>query len=286
MTSPRSLPFHRLSLAALVAGLVPLLAPGHAAHAAEPERGAGETAPPLRHREHDATPLRTLVPPPPRPTTELPPDPPGDTPPTEVPAEPAPATDESRDRDVLVATGRWITVPDAVLGLFYDTFQPLSQPGFGLAFETGAVDDRVWSLELGWAPLTPRPGNWLSRGAAPTTADYIESSLHMLSFDVTYRRQFQIGDVFRAMLGAGLGVAYLVGNVSADDVLPDCAEPVAACGHWPRATRRNLSLPTRVLPVLHLMAGLEIDLGDAMVFRLSAGLKNTTYLGASLGVRL
>ncbi len=187
MTFPPPSVFRRLQLAALLVGVVSAGAHARIARSADPEQ---EAPGPLRHREAEATPLRTSVPAPPRPLAEAPheatpPDP-------QSPESPTPSDDEDRDRDVLVASGRWITLPDAVLGLFYDTFQPLSQPGFGLAFETGAVDDRVWSLELGWAPLTPRPGNWLSRGAEPTTADYIESSLHMLSFDVTYRRQFEI----------------------------------------------------------------------------------------------
>jgi len=249
----------------------------HTAVAAAPDPSAGKNRPVLRYGIDDGTPLRTL---PPSPTPSVAPDP------YEEPAKPGIDTTLDRDRDLLIVHGRWLSAPAVALDLFYDDHQPLSQPSLGIAWETGPTDERVLALELAWLPLTPRYGNWLARGSDPSQASYVESRMHMIAFDVTYRRQWEIAQIFRIQIGAGLGVAALIGNVQTDDVLPDCTAPVDACGHWPSATRSTLALPTRILPVLHLTAGMEVDLGDTLVLRLSAGLKNVVYFGASLGVQL
>jgi hypothetical protein len=258
------------------------------AAAAPPAAPTPSGLPPIRDGLERATPLRTDVPPPP------PRLPPGDDaivvpelPPEPKPAEPSePEKPEDRSRDAIVVNGRWLSVPAPAVDLFYDHHQPLSQPSFGLAFETGASDAQMWAVEVAWMPLMPEPGNWLARGADPTTASYVESNVHMLALDLTFRRQFEIGGIFRVFLGAGLGVAILVGDATTDDVLPDCDEPVEQCGHWPTASRQDVDLPTRILPVLHLTTGLEIDLHERVSLRISGGLKNVTYVGASLGFNL
>jgi hypothetical protein len=255
-----------------------------AAHAAPP---SGARLPPIRDGLDAATPLRTEIPAPP-PVIEAPPE--TDGPPILPPAivRPVPPSEvvTQRERNAFVVHGRWITVPGDVTGLFYDTYQTLNQPSLGLAFETGDTDERIWAIEAGWMPLVPTNGNWLSKNADPATADYVESNIHMLTLDLSLRRQFEIGGIFRAFIGAGLGIAVLVGDATTDDVLPDCKDPVEACGHWPTASRKTLDLPTRILPVLHLTVGLEIDLADEVSFRVSGGFKNVVYLGGAFSFNL
>jgi len=206
-----------------------------------------------------------------------------DTAEAETPSETEP---RDRGRTTIAIHGRWAHVPGLIFDLFYEESQPLHQPSFAIGIETGETDGQLWAFEFGWIPLIPRPGNWLGRGKPADEANYVESRLHMLTLDATFRRQFEIGEIFRVFVGAGLGIALIVGDATTDEVLPDCQAPVSECGHWPRATRTNVNLPSRVLPVLHLTAGMEIDLSDTLSLRIAGGLRNIPYLGMSLGLNL
>ncbi len=254
--------------------------------ALSPARAAG----PIVDDLEGATLLRTEVP--------APPPAPGATDPHARPEAGAPdgvapvsagvdarASDGDRSRQALVASGRWIGLPDALLGAFFAAHPSYAQGSAALAFETGATHAKVWSFEAAWMPLVPAGGNWQTRLSTPESALHVVSGLHMLTLDATYRSQYEAGPV-RAFLGGGLGVAMLVGDVTTDEVLPDCAAPAANCAHWPTASRQTLDLPTRVLPILHLTGGLEVDLGDVLSLRVSGGFKNVLYLGLGLAARL
>jgi hypothetical protein len=179
-----------------------------------------------------------------------------------------------------------VTLPDGLLGAFFETHPSYSQPAAALAIETGETDGNVWAFEAGWIPLIPAAGNWQKRLSAPNTSSYVVSNVHMLTLDATYRHQFEAGEIFRGFLGGGVGVGVLVGNATSDEVLPDCAAPASACAHWPSASRKTVDLPARLLPVLHVTGGFEVDLGDRLTLRLSGGFKNVLYAGLGLGFQL
>lgn len=252
-------------LAAFVLGVPLLLAPTPA-HA--------DDLPPIRD---DFDRGRRLLPPPGTLSGEV-----SDTRPKE-PDEPRPA----RDVLMLVAHGRWTTVPGFAFDLFFTDHPPgIVGPSVGLALETGDLDDTIWSFELNWTPYFPEPGNWLELGSEPSRATYVESGLHLISIDASYRRQIRFTSGFRAMVGGGLGIGVLAGDLETDEVLPTCTAPIAECAHWPRATAGTAELPTRVVPILHFLGGLEVDLTDTISLRAQGGFRNAFYAGLSIGTRL
>ncbi len=183
----------------------------------------------------------------------------------------------------IIGAGRWSTVPKELFGLFFDASQAYNAPSIALGLELGPDDGTVWGFELNWTALVPAYGNWRQSGKTPDTATYAESGLHMLSLDAAYRRHWAFTKAFGAFVGAGLGVGFLVGNIETTDVLPSCVEPVAKCAHWPRATHRNAELPTRVVPILHFLAGLQVKVTDEVVIRLQGGFRDVFYLGLGVG---
>lgn len=206
-----------------------------------------------------------------------------------------PDEDEATDPDdlevertwsLVTAFGRWVTVPDALIGLLFEVHPSYSQAGFGLGFEFGSRDKAMWAFELDWTPLVPSAGNWLSGDDPPAAATYAESGLHMVSVDVSYRRYLGFTDHFHFFFGGGLGVGVLVGDVVTAEVLPICEEPVAQCAHWRGATNEEASLPTRIVPVLHLAAGFQLDIGDDAMIRIVGGLRNVLYAGLTVGMAL
>jgi len=192
---------------------------------------------------------------------------------------------EYPSRVFVVAHGRWITVPDAIFDLFFDAHPGLSNASAGLAVELGPPEDQVWAIAFDWSAYAPTAGNWLAATEDPAAATYADGALHLLSIDVNYRRQTAFTDSFRAFLGAGLGVGVLLGDIHLAEVLPTCEEPVSKCAHWPNASDRNAELPTRVVPIIHLTAGMEVDFGGFLL-RLQGGFRNALYLGLSIGAEL
>jgi hypothetical protein len=193
----------------------------------------------------------------------------------------------ARDVLMVVAHGRYTTVPDFMLDMFFvEHPSGVAGPSVAIALETGDLDDTIWSFELNWTPYSPNAGNWLELGADTVDATYAESGLHFISIDASYRNQIPFSQGFRAMVGGGLGVGVLAGNFDTAEVLPTCQDPIAECPHWPRATKGEADLPTRIAPVLHFLVGLEVDLGAGLSLRAQGGFRNAFYGGLSIGKSL
>lgn len=193
----------------------------------------------------------------------------------------------ARDVLMIVAHGRWTTVPDFMLDMFFvEHPSGVVGPSIAVALETGDLDDTIWSFELNWTPYTPNAGNWLELGADTADATYAESGIHFISIDASYRNQIRFTQGFRAFVGGGLGIGVLAGNFDTAEVLPTCESPVSECAHWPRSTNGTADLPTRIAPVLHFLAGLEVDLGAGLTLRAQGGFRNAFYAGLSVGKSL
>lgn len=193
----------------------------------------------------------------------------------------------ARDVLMIVAHGRWTTVPDFMLDMFFvEHPSGVVGPSIAVALETGDLDDTIWSFELNWTPYVPNAGNWLELGADTADATYAESGIHFISIDASYRNQIRFSQGFRAMVGGGLGIGVLAGNFDTAEVLPTCESPVSECAHWPRSTNGTADLPTRIAPVLHFLAGLEVDLGAGLTLRAQGGFRNAFYAGLSVGKSL
>ncbi|MFO0749396.1 MAG: hypothetical protein U1F43_27575 [Myxococcota bacterium] len=195
-------------------------------------------------------------------------------------------TVELVSRSVVIAHARWITIPGAIFGAFFDHHESLSNASAGIAVELGPVEKEVWAVEFDWSAFAPTAGNWLAVTKAPAEATYADGGLHMISLDVNYRRQIQFGDRFRIFFGAGLGLGVLLGDIHLAEVLPTCEEPVEKCPHWPNATHREADLPTRVVPIVHLTTGAEVDIGAGLTLRVQGGFRDALYLGLSVGAAL
>jgi|GEM_PF-1746068 len=192
----------------------------------------------------------------------------------------------ARETASVVFHARWVTLPGAIFKAFFKDYQSLSQPSFGAAYEWGDLDGEMWAVELDWSGLTTDAGNWLETATPPSGASYAEPGLHMISVDAMYRKQFPITGSFRAMLGGGLGLGILLGDIETAEVLPTCVEPVSKCAHWPGATDETAELPTRIVPIVHITGAFELDLGEGFTVRLQGGFRDLFYAGLSVGKTL
>ena len=107
----------------------------------------------------------------------------------------------------------------------------------------------------------------------------------MISIDATSRAVVHLEGKLDFFYGAGLGIAVLAGTAETTDVLPTCTEPVSECQHWRKVTKGPF-LPTRVIPVVHLTAGLQLEVAKNVFTRLQLGFRNVFYAGLSAGFAL
>ncbi|PKN57335.1 MAG: hypothetical protein CVU56_11420 [Deltaproteobacteria bacterium HGW-Deltaproteobacteria-14] len=191
-----------------------------------------------------------------------------------------------REWSLVTLHSRWVTVPSFVLDLLFVDHTEFSNVAAGVGYEFGARDRYMWVFEFDWTPITPVAGNWRTDGDPPAGASYVESGMHLLSVDVSYRRQVPFTDDFRFFIGGGLGVGLLVGDLTFAEVLPTCEEPVASCAHWRSATSEAADLPTRVIPILTVTTGFELDIADTVMVRLEAGFRDLLFAGLTVGMKL
>lgn len=180
---------------------------------------------------------------------------------------------------------RFVSMPGSILGIFFQSYQSFAHASAGLSVDFGNPRDELISVELDWTGMTFSDANWLEKGAPLDDAKFTQIGLHMISLDVTYRDIVHLVDALDFTYGAGLGLAGLIGPAVTTEVLPTCSEPISKCQHWRNVSRSDLDFPTRVIPVLHVTAGLQLEL-EGVRTRLDLGFKNVFYVGLSAGFTL
>jgi hypothetical protein len=185
----------------------------------------------------------------------------------------------------LSAHVRFVGIPDEIMGVFFNTHQPYAHASAGIGVDLGDPRSELITIELDWTGMSFPDANWLEAGAGPSSAKFSEIDLHMISIDATYKTVFSIADALDFYIGGGLGLAGLVGNATTTEVLPICTEPVAQCQHWRNVSKAKLDLPTRVIPVVHVTTGLQLEF-EGFRARLDLGFKNVFYVGLSTGFTL
>ncbi len=199
--------------------------------------------------------------------------------------EPEPGPEAPRE-SLMGVYSRFVSIPDAILSAFYTDHPSVDGVAAGVTFVTGRRLDYQIAVEVDWMRLSFPDGNWRLTGTPTFGATYAEIDLDILSVDVAYRGFVPFGSgTFALHYGAGLGLAALIGPARTAEVLPTCEEPVATCPHWRQVTYDDAEVP-RVLPVLHLFSGLQVELGAEGVLRLDVGLRNVPYVGLTGAVRL
>ena len=86
--------------------------------------------------------------------------------------------------------------------------------------------------------------------------------------------------------GAQVGMAVLLGDVFATELVPGCDGPPGGCGHWRSVTRNPISFSPRVLPLVGGHLGLRYEAPFGLLVQLDAGLRDLPFVGLRLGWNL
>ena len=201
-----------------------------------------------------------------------------------------------------------------MLRFLFEESTPVNSTAFGAeAVVRYGRNDFIGAVEFGF--FTPEDGNYLESGDDPRTqTDYLDfRDFNSLYLSVHYVRHFGITNWMSFVLGGGVGIQVFLGNVfrvsnDADICTPENASDEDQCfpkgmdptnrsaflnatqnqgtrgedtPDNPKVFEDDRFLPAPVLPLVHLMAGLNFDLGDFNL-RVDGGFRNAFYFGATL----
>jgi len=179
--------------------------------------------------------------------------------------------------------GRYVTVPDAIVGSLFSTRTQMHSWAVGAGVRWRWLDDAEWRFSVDWLQMGFVDGNWLEESQPAASASLLEWDLGFLSVAASHLWHVRLwGDRLDLVLGVGAAVGVFVGDVYATDVVPTCTQPVADCVAWRRVTRRALSLPTRVLGLPIATVGLDWRVVSALTLRVEGGLYGVPYAGGAL----
>jgi hypothetical protein len=256
----------------------------------------------------------------PAPSESAPPPAPGEAGPVVSAGELAEEAPAQRAADVsygVAARGRWVTVPEWMLNLFTEENVPLSAWGTGFEFfRRKANFDLV--LSFSYQNMAPPPGNWLGKGNPPNIdTDYVVlDGLALWSTDISFIWHTNFNDWFGMHYGAGIGIAYVAGDVLRISNGPQCTAANAGDIHQcypsnipmpdpsadrltlqPQATItdvpdtqgnprqfRDTNKPP-VLPIVNLLVGVNFRLPQVRGWeaRIEGGFYNAFFLGGAIG---
>ncbi len=198
--------------------------------------------------------------------------------------------------------GRWLTVPDSVLDIWYFNendpgANPLARP-----------KARGYAVGIEYV-LKPRPTNWIfyveyagslmqdgyfddiEEPADHDDGDYIRpDGFGLMVAGANYAHEIVAAPWVSFMVGGGLGIAVVTGELTQwnggdpDNAEPDCLPSSAA---YERVDVCEDDGPKRlpgVLPMIDISGGVRFNLGDQGNIRIEGGLHDMIYVGAAAGV--
>jgi hypothetical protein len=238
---------------------------------------------------------------------------------TAVPAEEPPPVVKKVNKEVSYGAGfqfRGVFVP--FLGLFLDAHTDLASVALGGEFirRKGNMDI-VASVNFGF--YSPPDGNYLGGGNPPSVdTDYIQfRDLNVLSFDVAFIWHHHFNSWVSLVYGAGLGIGVVLGDIfristfqgkcnhenvdNIDECNPVNPNDAAGLAKWkdnPDAWLADQQACTGgddplnpcqfreedvwpVIPVLHLLIGVNFKINEQFSVRVDGGFHNAFYVGAA-----
>ncbi len=198
-----------------------------------------------------------------------------------------------------------------LLGLFFDESTPLNSMAFGgeFIYRRGTFDI-IGSIDFGF--YSPKDGNYLENNKNPANeVDYIQfDGLNVLAFGVLFVKHHEILPWMSFIWGGGVGLGIVLGNIYRVSAGQGCDSETAGdesrCrvigmdpnnpDPWlndpqhqgtedqdsPNSPRRwkETGVPP-VVPVVHLLVGLDFKISDQFGVRVDGGFRNAFYFGAT-----
>jgi hypothetical protein len=178
-------------------------------------------------------------------------------------------------------------VSTGVQKVFLDgTPGPATQDGGGATFvRRSRTLDIV--IGFGYDPIRPAEGYYLSKGGDPTVsgdADYVtfDEKLAWFTADITFIGRAKLHKVLALRFGAGLGIGLVRGDGYRTSAICTSERLQQDCMVDPAGERQEEPTDVPVLPVLNLVAGLELRPFRWLAISADVGLHTAPYVGLGL----
>ncbi len=173
---------------------------------------------------------------------------------------------------------RFLGVPNFTLDSTFEAYQPVLLHGATLHYAKGSWDGH-WGVTLAFGGTTITDGFWQAAKAEASSAVWVEYDIGFVGAIATYTWRFSIwrGLYFAPTLG--LGLAGVLGDIHATEVLPGCEGDVNRCGHWRKATRHPVEHSNRVMPIAQAAGQFGYRITDQLLLGLDFGLLNVPFAG-------
>ncbi|SRR6266568_4020843 len=188
----------------------------------------------------------------------------------------------------------FIWLPTAVLNLFLGHSTTLTSWSAG-----GEVIRRKGNLEMVWgleyANVAPEDGLYLEKGKDPGMfGDYPDfvhfKNFALISVDWSFIWHTDLTPWLQLRYGAGFGVGFLLGDAQKtkmmcdSDTTPDeLDDPNTSKCRPQNVAPVNANLPSRVWPIVNLLAGLRFALVPQVALSVEVGFRDVFFGGLTLG---
>lgn len=192
--------------------------------------------------------------------------------------------------------GRYMAVPDSVLDIWYfngtdDGGAHLERPKIR-AYTVGLEwairnDSQMGAFYFDYFGNLIKPGYWDDVEDPPDylDGDWVEPSqdFGIVAFGINYYYDMRLHKVFSIVVGAGLGGAYIIGDLEQYDG-KDGEPAYKVREDNPDAEPDDVYRVPTVVPILDVNAGIKFHINERANIRLEAGLHNLLYVGGAVGV--
>lgn len=167
---------------------------------------------------------------------------------------------------------RRLSVPDAVLDVFYQLHEHVSGQAVGADYTTVKTSGFNIILSADYSEVTAPDGPWQEKGEGKDI-DWTELNLFFISGDITVAYEVHLPGPLSVVFGTGLGFGYVGGSIVTYD---------GETG--PTGARTEEDYPT-ILPVVNVQVSPRVVLFNKLVLQADVGLRNALYGGLSAGLR-
>ncbi len=190
------------------------------------------------------------------------------------------------DRGGLVATAgsEVMALPEALMRPVFDHAKPgtVVLAGADLRWRRGAAE---WIAGIAGGTILAKDGVWTVKNGSLDGLGgwHQEMDMDLLVLWAGGEWGTALGEGFSLRYGAQLGMAVLIGDIYATELVPGCDTAPGECGHWRTVTRHPVSFSPRVLPILGGHLGLRWEARFGLLVQLDAGLRDLPFVGLRLG---
>lgn len=173
---------------------------------------------------------------------------------------------------------RFLGLPDFTISSTFEANQPVLLHGATLHYSRGSWEGH-WGMSLAFGGTAIADGFWQAAHSKASSSVWVEYDIGFVGAVISYTWRFPIwsGLFFAPTLGAGL--AAVLGDIYATEVLPGCEGDVNSCGHWREVTRHPVDLSNRIMPILQASGQFGYAVTDALTLGLDVGLLNVPFAG-------